>query len=99
MEISDVFFAIAIALIAISTFVNAYSLSRFMKDTVVYMKDNNANTRELLNLVTSMNVANREAITNFDDRLLSIERKMAIHSPSDDAPHVADGKFVHRNTL
>lgn len=75
MEIGDMFFAIAIALIAISVFVNVYSLNRFMKDTTSYMRDNNANIRELLKLVMSINTVNQEAIANFNNRLLSIEQK------------------------
>ena len=75
MGISDAFFAIAIALIAISVFANVYSLNRSMKDTTNYIKDNNTNVRELLKLVMSVNAINREAIANFNNRLLSIEQK------------------------
>ena len=96
MEIGDAFFAITIALIAISVFGNVYSLNRFMKDTTNYMRDNNANVRELFKLVMSINEVNRETIANFNDRLLSVERKMDICS-FDDAPHVTDGKFVRHS--
>ena len=97
MEIGDMFFAIAIALIAISVFINVYSLNRFMKDTTNYMKDNNASVRELLKLVMSINAVNRETIANFNNRLLSIERKMDICS-SNDAQHTTGGKFVYHST-
>lgn len=97
MEIGDAFFAITIALIAISVFGNVYSLNRFMKDTTNYMRDNNANVRELLKLVMSINEVNRETIANFNDRLLSVERKMDICS-SGGMSRVTDGKFVYHST-
>lgn len=79
MGIGDMFFAIAVALIAVSVFVNVYSLNRFMKDTANYMRDNNANVRELLKLVMSINAVNRETIANFNSRLLSIEQRFNVH--------------------